>query len=529
MSPKRTHPRIPASGIAKSPTGIQGLDEITRGGLPTGRPTLICGSAGCGKTLMGIEFLVRGAIQFNEPGVFMSFEESGDELADNVRSLGFDLRDLEAKKKIAVDYVYIERSEIVETGEYDLEGLFIRLENAVKSVGAKRIVLDTIEALFAGLPSQGILRSELKRLFRWLKEHGLTAIVTGERGEGQLTRHGLEEYVADCVILLDHRVTEQVSTRRLRIVKYRGSTHGTNEYPFLIGTNGFSVLPITSLHLDHLATKKRISSGIPALDDMLGGKGFYRGSSILLSGTPGTGKSTAVASLIDAACHRGERCLLFLYEESPSQFIRNMGSVGIDLGRWFEKGLLEIHATRPSLYGLEQHLVVMHDLVERLKPSVVGVDPISSLAITENEWELKPTLMRLIDFLKRRQITGVFTSLVSAKSSAEDSQVGVSSLMDTWILLRNTEDNGERNRTLFVIKSRGMGHSNQVREFILNEKGIDLVSVYVGGDKLLTGTARLAQEAKERSDVMTRSKEQKRNIIQLERKRRIDPGANCGP
>ncbi|RPH35806.1 circadian clock protein KaiC, partial [bacterium] len=377
-----------------------------------------------------------------------------------------------------------------------------------------------IEALFAGLPTQGVLRAELKRLFRWLKEHGLTAIVTGERGEGQLTRHGLEEYVADCVILLDNWINEQVSTRRLRIVKYRGSTHGTNEYPFLIGTDGFSVLPVTSVHLDHPASTERISSGIPALDDMLGGgKGFYRGSSIMLSGSPGTGKSTLAAYLVNAACGRGERCLLFLYEESPSQFTRNMRSVGLDLARWIKKGLLHIHATRPSLYGLEQHLVAMHDLVKELEPKIVMVDPISSLSITDSDWELKPTLMRLIDFLKRQRITGVFTSLVSGSQNTEDSQVGVSSLMDTWVLLRNTEYNAERNRSLFILKSRGMKHSNKVREFILTDEGVGLIDVYVGGDKVLVGTARATQEESERLEVVSRSQDQKRKELQHERKR----------
>jgi circadian clock protein KaiC len=520
MSPKARHTRIPSPGIAKTPTGIQGLDEITNGGLPTGRPTLVCGAAGCGKTLFGMEFLVRGATQFKEPGVFMSFEESSDELSENVRSLGFDLKSLEAKKKIAVDHVRIERNQILETGEYDLEGLFIRLGHAVDSVGAKRVVLDTIEALFAGLPDELILRSELKRLFRWLKERGLTAVITAERGEGQLTRHGLEEYVADCVIMLDHRVNGQVSTRRLRIVKYRGSTHGTNEYPFLIGSEGFSVLPITSLHLDHGASTQRMSTGISDMDAMLGGKGFYRGSSILFSGAPGAGKSTLASGLVHAACKRGEKCLVFLYEESADQSIRNMRSVGMDLAPWIKKGLLTIHATRPSLYGLEQHLVAMHELVETLRPDVVMVDPISSLSLAEDESERKPTLMRLIDFLKRRGVTGVFTSLVPGSVGSEDTQVGVSSLMDAWILLRNIEYSGERNRTLYVLKSRGMEHSNQVREFMLSNAGISLKRVYVGRDRVLTGTARAMQEANEQVEAVSLEREHKRRVLLLERKRR---------
>lgn len=491
---------IPA-GILKSPTGIQGLDEITGGGLPTGRPTLVCGSPGAGKTMLAAEFLVHGALDHNEPGVFMMFEENAEELTANVRSLGFDLDKLVKQKKIALDHVHIERSEIEETGEYDLEGLFIRLGYAIDSIGAKRVVLDTLEALFAGLPNHAILRAELRRLFRWIKDRGLTAVITGERGENTLTRYGLEEYVADCVILLDHRVEEQISTRRLRVVKYRGSAHGTNEYPFLIGTNGISVMPITSLRLDHEAPSDRIPTGIKKLDDMLDGKGVYRGSSILVSGSAGTGKSSVGASFLAAACKRGERALLFAYEESASQMIRNMRSIGIDLNTCIKKGLLEIHASRPTLQGLEQHLVAMHDIVLEFKPSVVVVDPISNLTIEQRETEIKPTLMRLIDFMKKEHITALFTSLTTGGygQAIEDSEVGVSSLMDTWLLLRNIEYNGERNRTLVVLKSRGMEHSNQVREFLMTSKGLDLIDVYVGNEQVLTGTARVAQEMREKA------------------------------
>jgi circadian clock protein KaiC len=455
-----------------------GLDEITDGGLPLGRPTLVAGSAGAGKTMLAVEFIVRGATRFGEPGVFMMFEENAEELAANVRSLGFDLDKLVAQKKIVLDHVHIERSEIEETGEYDLEGLFIRLGHAIDSIKAKRVVLDTLEALFSGLPNHAILRAELRRLFRWLKNRGMTAIITGEAGEKTITRYGLEEYVADCVIALDHRVNEQISTRRLRVVKYRGSAHGTNEYPFLIGERGLSVLPITSLRLDHKASPQRVSLGVPALDEMLGGKGVYRGSSVLVSGSSGTGKTTIGAAFINAACRRGERCLLFAYEESPAQIIRNMRSVGIDLGRWLDKGLLEIHSSRPTLQGLEQHLVMMHDAVASFHPSVVVVDPISNLTLEENESQIKPTLMRLIDFLKQEQITTLFASLTHGDSkSLEVSQVGVSSLTDTWLLLRNVEFDGERNRTLYVLKARGIGHSNQVREFLLSRNGVDLVDV----------------------------------------------------
>ena len=461
--------------LTKCPTGITGLDEITGGGLPAGRPTLLCGTAGAGKTMLAIEFLVRGATEFNEPGVFMSFEENAAELTANVRSLGFDLEQLAKRKKIALDHVRIERSEIAETGEYDLEGLFVRLGFAIDTIGAKRVVLDTLEALFSGLPNHAILRAELRRLFRWLKDRGVTAIITGERGEHSLTRYGLEEYVADCVIVLDHRINDQISTRRLRVVKYRGSAHGTNEYPFLIGEHGISVMPTTSLKLDHEASSERVSTGIARLDGMLGGAGFFRGSSVLVSGAPGTGKSSIGAAFLDAACRRGERALLFAYEESPAQIMRNMRSIGIDLAPWVKKGLLHIHSARPSLHGLEQHLVAMHDAVLGVRPSVVVTDPISNLT-SEREANVTPMLIRLIDFIKTQGITALFTTLTGGGGAPKEaSGVGVSSLMDTWLLLRNIETNGERNRMLLVLKSRGMAHSNQMREFILSDQGIDLI------------------------------------------------------
>jgi len=506
----------PGRSLPKCPTGIVGLDEITGGGLPSSRPTLICGSAGSGKTMLAMEFLVRGATQYGEPGVFMMFEENAAELTANVRSLGFDLEKLAAQKKLVLDHVHIERSEIEETGEYDLEGLFIRLGHAVKSIGAKRVVLDTVEALFSGLPNHAILRAELRRLFRWLKDHRLTAVITGERGEQSLTRYGLEEYVADCVIVLDQRIHEQISTRRLRVLKYRGSAHGTNEYPFLIGERGISVLPITSLRLDHQASAKRIPTGIARLDEMLGGKGVFRGSSVLVSGSPGTGKSSVAAKFADAACRRGERVLLFAYEESSAQIVRNMGSIGIGLEPWVKKGLLQIHSSRPTLHGLEQHLVMMHDAVSGFHPSVVVVDPISNLSLDRNASEVKPTLMRLIDFLKQQQITTLFTSLTAGGGETpEDSQLGVSSLMDTWLLLRNVEFNGERNRTIYVLKSRGMAHSNQVREFVLSDTGIDLVDVYLGTERVLTGTARVAQEELEGAAAALREEDHRRKLGQL--------------
>lgn len=508
--------------IPKAATGITGLDEITGGGFPAGRPTLLSGSAGAGKTMLATEFLIRGAMEYGEPGVFVMFEENSEELTANVRSLGFDLKKLVAQKLLVLDHVHIERSEIEETGEYDLEGLFIRLGHAIDSIGAKRVVLDTLEALFAGLPTHAILRAELRRLFRWLKERGITALVTGETGENSLTRYGLEEYVADCVITLDHRVNGQISTRRLRVVKYRGSAHGTNEYPFLIGERGISVLPITSLRLDHHAPTERVSTGIAGLDEMLGGKGVFRGASVLVSGAPGTGKSSIGASFVDAACRRGERAILFAYEESAEQILRNMRSIGMDLAPWIKKGLLQIHASRPTLQGLEQHLLSMHEAVSSFQPKVVTVDPISNLVLSRSEEEVKPTLMRLIDHLKQEQITTVFTSLTTGSGSAspEDSQVGVSSLMDTWLLLRNHEQNGERNRTIYVLKARGMSHSNQVREFLLNDDGISLVDVYLGEEGVLTGSSRTAQEAKEKAAGQRQRQDHARRLRQFEVRRK---------
>jgi circadian clock protein KaiC len=506
--------------LEKVPTGIQGLDEITNGGLPRGRPTLVCGGAGSGKTLLGIEFLVRGATQFNEPGVFMSFEESAEELAKNVASLGFDLNRLTASKRLLVDYVHIERSEIEETGEYDLEGLFIRLGNAIDSIGAKRVVLDTIESLFAGLPNPSILRAELRRLFRWLKKKGMTAIITGERGDNALTRHGLEEYVSDCVILLDHRVTNQISTRRLRVVKYRGSTHGTNEFPFLIDERGIAVMPITSLGLRHTVTSQRISTGIPRLDTMFGGKGYFRGSGILVSGTAGTGKTSVAAHFVDAACRRGERAAFFAFEESPSQIIRNMHSIGIDLQQWMEKGLLRFHAERPTVYGLEAHLASMHKFIEEFKPRVVIVDPVTNLGSVASEVDVKAMLTRLLDEMKSNQITALFTTLTGAGGPLEQTEVGMSSLADTWLLLRDIEIGGERNRGLYILKSRGMAHSNQIREFLLTNKGVDLIDVYVGPSGVLTGSARISQETQERDVELTHQREIERRKLNIETKRK---------
>jgi circadian clock protein KaiC len=469
-----------ARELAKTPTGIRGLDEITRGGLPKGRPTLVCGGPGSGKTLLALTFLVNGALHFDEPGVLLTFEENGEELASDVASLGFDLPELIASRKLAVDYVRVERSEIEETGEYDLEGLFVRLDYAIRDVGAKRVVLDTIESLFAGLKDDGILRAELRRLFRWLKDQGVTAVITGERGEGLLTKQGLEEYVSDAVILLDHRVHDQVSTRRLRVVKYRGSYHGTNEYPFLINADGISVLPVSSLALQHKAPLERVSSGVARLDEMLSGQGYYRGSTILVSGTAGTGKTSLAAHFLDAACRRGERCLCFLFEESPPQLLRNMRSIGIDLEPWVADGLLQFHADRPSRYGLETHLVTMHQVVADFKPTVTVLDPVTNLMTVGTHADVQAMLTRMIDHLKTANITALLTSLTPGMTDIERTETTISSLMDTWIVLANDDDGGHHRRGLYVLKSRGMAHSNELREFALTDHGLRMVDAAGG-------------------------------------------------
>ncbi len=510
-----------ASTLVKSPTGIQGLDEVTGGGLPAGRPTLICGSAGCGKTLFAIEFLVHGAIRYGEPGVFFAFEERPEELAQNVRSLGFDLDDLVRRNLLSVDYVHIERSEIEETGEYDLEGLFLRLGFAIDSIGAKRVALDTLETLFGGLGNEAVLRSELRRLFRWLKDRQVTAVITAERGDGALTRYGLEEYVSDCVILLDNRVIDQAATRRLRVVKYRGSAHGTNEYPFLIDEGGLEVLPITSAGLTHTVSRERVSSGVPQLDAMLGGGGYYRGSSVLVSGTAGSGKSSLSAHFAAAACRRGERCVYFAFEESEDQVVRNMSSIGVDLATPLKEGRLKFHAARPTLYGLEGHLALMHKVVRQAEPQVVIVDPISTFLSVSAANDVKALLVRLMDFLKARQITAFFTSLTTPGGSLEQTDIGISSLIDTWLLLRDLESGGERNRGLYVLKSRGMSHSNQVREFLLTDRGIQLVDVCVGPEGVLTGSARRAEEARERTGIAAREEEIARQRRELDLRRQV--------
>jgi circadian clock protein KaiC len=504
--------------LRKSRTGIRGLDEITGGGLPVGRPTLVYGGAGCGKTLLAMEFLVRGARDYDEPGVFMAFEETGEELADNVASLGFDLKDLVAHKKLLLDYVHVDRSEFEETGEYDLEGLFIRLGYAIDSIKAKRVVLDTIEGLFGGLPNQAIVRMELRRLFRWLKEKGVTVIMTGERGDGTLTRYGLEEYVSDCVISLDHRVADQVTTRRIRVVKYRGTTHGTNEYPFLIEKDGISIWPITSVQVERSVSVERIPTGIERLDTMLGGKGFYRGSSILLSGTAGTGKTSVASTFAEAACRRGEKCLFVSFEEAPGQIIRNMMTIGIDLQQWVKKDRLQFQNVRAFQFGLEMHLARTIKFISEFAPDVVIIDPISGLETSGTSLEVKAALMRLVDYLKEKGITAMLTDLKMG-GALERTDAAISSLVDTWLVLRDLESNGERNRGLHVLKSRGMGHSNQVREFVLSQTGIQLTDVYIGPSGMLTGSARVAQEARERAEHVSLNEEAERQQLALECKR----------
>jgi circadian clock protein KaiC len=516
---RRKQSRKRLEGLSKCPTGIDGLDEVTSGGLPRGRCTLVCGGPGCGKSLMGAQFLVSGIQEQGEPGVLMTFEESVEDTTKNFASLGFDIDALVRQQQLIVDHVVVDRSQIEETGEYDLEGLFIRLGLAVDSIGAQRVVLDTIESLFGGLSNEAVLRSELRRLFGWLKDRGLTTIVTGERGNGTLTRQGLEEYVSDCVIVLDHRVTEQISTRRLRVVKYRGSTHGTNEYPFLIDESGITVLPVTAVALEHEVSNERISTGVSGLDEMLGGEGFFRGSSVLVSGTAGTGKTSLACGFAAATCRRGETCLYFAFEESPQQIIRNMRSVGVNLEPYVKNGRLRFTAHRATHAGLEMHLASMIKRMSDLQPAAVIIDPISDLMAVGNESEAKALLVRLVDHAKHRGITVLLTNLTHGGDYREMTEVGVSSMVDTWLLLRDIEFGGERNRGMYVLKSRGTAHSNQIREFLLTPRGIELVPVYTGPEGVLTGSARLSQEAHQRALAAARQEEIDRRVREIETKR----------
>lgn len=489
----------PSPGIEKSPTGIIGLDELTLGGLPSGRPTLVCGAAGCGKTLFATTFLVNGARDHGEPGLFVTFEERPGDIASNVASLSYDVDGLVEQGLLAFEHIAIDPAELAEIGDYDLEGLFLRLEYAIDSIGAKRVVLDTIESLFSSFANPAILRAEIRRLFDWLKQKGLTTVITAERGNGDLTRQGLEEYVSDCVLLLDHRVHNQVSTRRLRIVKYRGTAHGTNEYPFLIDEQGFSVLPVSSLGLDHKVFEERVSTGVLELDAMLGGKGFHRGSSILITGVAGAGKSSLAASFVSATCEAGERVLYFSFEESFAQSARNMRSIGLDMELWAGRGLLQYHAVRPTFYSLEMHLAIMIREVDRFKPSLVVLDPISAFMDAADSLEIRAMLLRMTDYLKSCGITAVFTHLTHNQEASAETDMGMSSLMDGWILLLNREASGEFNRELHLLKARGTQHSNQVREFVISPEGIQILPPYLGAGGALTGAARKLDEAESRA------------------------------
>ena len=509
------------NAIQKAPTGVKGFEDITFGGLPKGRPTLVAGGAGSGKTMFAMEFIVHGAMDYGEPGVYVTFEENVNDLKQNFASVGYDLEKLIEEKKIIIDHVFLDRSLILETGEYDLEALFIRLGYSIDSIGAKRVALDTIEVLFSGLSNHALLRSELVRLFRWLKERGITAVVTGEKGELTLTRYGLEEYIADCVILLDSRVMEQINTRRLRIVKYRGSTHGMDEYPFLIGKEGIIIFPITSIKTDYKLSREKISSGIQKLDVMLDGKGFFRGSAILYTGTAGAGKTSFAAYYVDAACRRGEKCLFIAMEETQDQIVRNMRSIGLDLEQWVKKGLLEFYVTRPALYGLEMHIVMIEDLLKRYQPNNLVMDPISDFTTIGGGKEVKSMLVRLQDIMKEREITCVYTDLITGDINTRQAEVYISSMIDTWIMLRNMEFNGERNRSLTIIKSRGMPHSNQLREFKFSDKGIDLIAPYIGPAGVLMGSAKVIQEAKDKAHITDVQREIEHKRTLLAEKRRV--------
>jgi len=502
------HPAAPQ--IPKTPTGIEGLDAITDGGLPTGRATLVCGGPGCGKTLLAMEFLARGALQFNEPGVFLSFEETARELTLNIASLGVDLNDLTRRKLLVLDHVRTDRHNPEASGDFSLDGLFIRLGHAIEAIGARRVVLDSVESVFDGLPNRLILRAELRRLFGWLKDKGVTSVITGDGSDRALTRHGLEEYVSDCVIELAQHTVGQASSRRMRVIKYRGSTHGSGIYPFVIDPSGIVVLPITSKGLAHAVCDDRVSSGIADLDTMLGGAGYYRGSSVLVTGSAGTGKTSLAAQFCDRACARGERALYFAFEESSSQIIRNMRSIGIDLAQWVDKGLLRFQATRPSFAGLETQLMLMYTAVKSFGPQVVVVDPLNGFLIGDNVDEVKFMLMRLADMFNTSLITGLFTSSGIGDHANGSHEASISSLIDTWLILEHLEMSGERNRTLSILKARGMPHSNQIREYVLGSSGVHLSDVYIGPRGVLTGSARMTQQAQEQADALLTQNETER-------------------
>jgi len=507
----------PRVQLAKTATGIHGFDEITDGGLPTARPSLVCGPPGTGKSIFAMQFLVNGATRFAEPGVFLTFEESADELVANVRSLGFDIDGLTRDGRLLVDALPLE-PQSVETGEFNLEALMVRLAWAVEQIGAKRVAIDNVEALFIAFDRPALVRSELRRLFRWLKDHDLTTVITAERGEDMLTRHGMEEYLSDCVVLLDHRVVHDVATRRMRVLKYRGSTHGRNEYPFLIGADGFEVLPITSIGLKQPVSSERVSTGVAGLDEMLGGEGVFRGSGVMISGTSGTGKTTIASCFADAACRRGESVLYFSFEESQAEIERNMASVGLDLAQWVEQGLLHFHCERPTTRGLEDHLALMQKLTQEFAPTLVVIDPVSSLARGATPFDVSSMLLRQIYYLKSTGITALMTVL-NEEGGLEQPIQSISSLVDTWLHVITMETFEERNRALYVRKARGMAHSNQIREFLLSDDGVSLVPVFVGAKGVLTGSARLAAESAERATSLELTEESEELARALERRR----------
>ncbi|MBA3285861.1 MAG: circadian clock protein KaiC [Nitrosopumilus sp.] len=502
--------------LKKCPTGIIGLDEITFGGLPKNRCTLICGGAGSGKSIFGIEFVIRGAEFYKEPGLFVAFEENEEELNQNITSLGFNIKELIDSNLLVLDYVHIDRAEFKEIGSYNLDGLFIRLSDSIDRFKIKRVVLDTIEVLFGNFTNEIILRSELQRLFRWFKEKNVTVVVTAEQGVNTFSRYGLEEYVADCVILLDNRMHQQISTRRLRVAKYRGSSHGNNEYPFIINDSGISIIAITSIKLDYPVSNKHVSSGIKQLDTMFGDKGFYSGSSILVSGAAGNGKTSIAASFSNGTCELGKKCFYFTLDESVDQIIRNMNSIGIDLSQWINKDLLRFHAINPYTAGLEAHLADIQRLTNEFNPSVVIIDPIANLKILGPLNEVQGILSILVNFFKNKQITTMFTSLVPEEKFGYVVEEGISNLMDTWVFLQYIHGEGERNRGISILKSRGMSHSNQLREVILSDKGIHLQNVYIGQDKVLAGSARLVQATKLEIENSNRESELKHRERQIE-------------
>ena len=460
--------------LPKSLTGIQGLDDITYGGIPQNRPTLLVGSIGTGKTIFAMEYIINGITMFNEPGVFMTFEEQTDELQINVTSMGYNLSKLIADNKIYLEHLHIDHREIQATGKYDIEGLFIRIEMAIEKVKAKRIVLDALDTLFIGLDSQ-ILRSEIKRLFFWLKEKKVTAIITSEVGDIFLTRLGFEEVVADCVIELNNRLNNQISTRRLRIVKYRGSYHSTNEYPFMIDHKGITIFPIISEAPQIIVSNERISSGIKQIDEMLDGRGFYVGSSILVSGSAGTGKSSIAASFIKDVCEKKGTALYCAFEEAPNQIKRNMASIGIFLEPYEKSGNLHFYYSRPTLQTLELHFIAIKKLIKQINPSVVILDPITNLMIENINSDIRTMLTRFVDYLKMEQITVLLTATLTVSSlELIQSNEGISSMVDTCIMIQEKNIIDSRRRTLYIMKSRGICNSKKEVEFIITSEGISI-------------------------------------------------------